>query len=166
MLPFLNLNADDLVALLQDKIQFSSAATLPVVEVVSLGGQLLGHIVLRDGTHKSISLAGEHRLLRNSGLHGQQSHIAHVEFEGRQIRIDSDRLKGLTDPLTLQHDTCQIQPFDRSPKQSCTATFLDDPVLEFFVVFGQLRRDGVVAGPDLHAVRIACILGHVRDIVI
>ena len=81
VLALFDLDADDLIALLQDKVQLCGAAALPVVEVIALGGQLLGHIVLRNGPHEGIPLAGEHRLLRNPGLHGQQSHITHVEFE-------------------------------------------------------------------------------------
>ena len=63
MLPLFNLDTDDLVALLQHKIQFCGTAALPVVEVIALGGQLLGHIVLRNGTHEGIPFAREHRLL-------------------------------------------------------------------------------------------------------
>ena len=81
MLPFFDLNADDLVALLQHKIQLCRTVAFPIVKVVTLGGQLLGHIVFCDSPHKGIALAGEHRLLRDPGFHRQQPHIPHVEFE-------------------------------------------------------------------------------------
>lgn len=101
MLPFFDLDTDDLVALLQHKIQFCGTAALPVVEVIALGGQLLGHIVLGKCPHKGIPLAGEDRLLGDAGFHRQQSHVAHVELEGREIGIDSDGFKGLVDALAF-----------------------------------------------------------------
>lgn len=64
LLPLLTPDADNLVILLPRKIQFRGTTALPIVEVIALGGQLLGSIVLRNGTYGGILLAGEHRLLR------------------------------------------------------------------------------------------------------
>ena len=52
-----------------------------LISLGTFGSKLLGHIVFRDSPHKSIALAGEHRLLRETGFHSQQAHIAHIELE-------------------------------------------------------------------------------------
>lgn len=157
MLPFLDLNANDLIAFSQHKIQFCRTAALPIVKVIVLGSQLLGHIVFRDSTHESIPIAGEHRLLRETGFHSQQAHIVHVELERRQVSINRDWLKGLIDALAFQHNTGQVQPFNGGPKQCCAAAFLDDLILELLVILGQLRRNGVVAQVTAHINWVQCL---------
>ena len=101
MRSLLDLNADNLIILLQHKVQFCCASALPIVKIISFGHKLLRHVVFCNGAHKGVPFPGKHRLLGNTRFHGQQTYITHIELKGRKISIDGDRLISLIDSLAL-----------------------------------------------------------------
>ena len=59
MRSLLDFNSDDFGALLQNKVQLSCAAVLPIMKLISSCGELLRYIILRQCAQKLIVTAGE-----------------------------------------------------------------------------------------------------------